>query len=152
VASVASPSPPLLTAQVAGSGGNGQHGGWRRVAASGDRIWLEVAGFDDGGCGRARWRLWEGWQSAWEAGVASVASLSPLLAAQAVGSCPDGPLDGARLAEAVTVDRGVAWEAKWPRLLPQPPRGGSGHARQWLRMIASATVRRPTAWMAEAAR
>jgi hypothetical protein len=35
--------------------------------------------------------------------VASVASLSPLLAAQAVGSRPDGPLNGARLAEAVTV-------------------------------------------------
>jgi hypothetical protein len=44
--------------------------------------------------------------------VASVASLSPLLTVQAVGSRPDGPLDGARLAEAVTMDRGVAWEAK----------------------------------------
>jgi hypothetical protein len=54
------PLPPLLAAQVAGSGGNGQHGGWRRVAASGDRIWLETVEFNDGGCGRARWRLWEG--------------------------------------------------------------------------------------------
>jgi hypothetical protein len=134
VASVAFPS-PLLTAQVAESGGGGRRGGWRRVAASGDQIWLEVAGFDDGGCGRARWRLWEGWQSAWEARVASVASLSPLLATQAVGSCLDGPLDGARLAEAVTVDRGVAWEAKWPQLLPNllavvAATRGSGCARQ----------------------
>jgi hypothetical protein len=32
----------------------------------------------------------------------------PLLTAQAVGSRPDGLLDGERLAEAVTVDRGVA--------------------------------------------
>jgi hypothetical protein len=32
----------------------------------------------------------------------------PLLTAQAVGSHPDGPLDGAKLAEAVIVDRGVA--------------------------------------------
>jgi hypothetical protein len=101
---------------------------------------------------RARWILWEGWRSAWEVGVASVASLSPLLIAQTVGSCPDGPLDGARLAEAVIVDRGVAWEAKWPRLLPQPPRGGSGHARQWLCTTASTAVRRPTTWMAKAVR
>jgi hypothetical protein len=76
----------------------------------------------------------------------------PLLAAQAVGSRPDGPLDGARLAEAVIVDRGVAWEAKWPRLLPQPPRGGSGHVRQWPRTTASAVVRRPTPWMAKVER
>jgi hypothetical protein len=151
VASVASPS-PVLAVQVAGSGGGGWRGGWRHVVASADRIWLEGAGFDNGGCGRARWRLWEGWRSAWEAGVASVASLSPLLAAQVVGSRSDGPLNGARLAEAVTVNRGVAWEAKWPRLLHQPPRGGSGHARQWLRTAASAVVRRPTAWMAKAAR
>jgi hypothetical protein len=81
--------------------------------------------------------------------VASVASLSPLLAAQAVGS---RTIDDARLAEVVTVDQGVAWEAKWPRLLPQPPRGGSGHARQWLRRTALAAVRRPTAWMVKAAR
>jgi hypothetical protein len=47
--------------------------------------------------------------------VASVASLSPLLAVQAVGSRPDGPLNGVRLAEAVTMDRGVAWEAKVAR-------------------------------------
>jgi hypothetical protein len=40
--------------------------------------------------------------------VTSVASLSPLLAAKVVRSRPDGPLDGTRLAEAVTVDRGVA--------------------------------------------
>jgi hypothetical protein len=76
VASVASPS-PLLVAQVATSGSGGQHGGWRRVVASGGRIWLEVDRLDDGGCGRVRWRLWEGWQSSWEAGVALIASLSP---------------------------------------------------------------------------
>jgi hypothetical protein len=81
VASVASPS-PLLPTQVVGSGSGGWRGGWRRMAASGDWIWLEAAG---GGCRRAWWRLWEGWQSAWEAGVAeavTVASAAPPTSSQ----------------------------------------------------------------------
>jgi hypothetical protein len=40
---------PLLAAQVARFGGGGRRGGWRRVAASGDWIWLEAARFDNGG-------------------------------------------------------------------------------------------------------
>jgi hypothetical protein len=97
-----------------GAGGAPGRPGWPRSVplppprSAGDQIWLEAAGFDDGGCGHARCRLWEGWWSVWETGVTSVASLSPLLTAKAVRSRLDGPLDGARLAEVVTVDRGVA--------------------------------------------
>jgi hypothetical protein len=144
VASVASPS-PLLVAQVARSGSGGQRGGWRRVVASGGQI--------------RRWWLWAH-------AVETVGGLAERLGGQGgLDSFPlppprsvggripsDGPLDGARLAEAVIMDRGVAWEAKWPRLLPQPPRGGSGHARQWPRTTASAVVRRPTPWMAKVER
>jgi hypothetical protein len=43
------PPPPLLAAQVVEFGGGGRRGGWRRVAASGDWIWLEAARFDNGG-------------------------------------------------------------------------------------------------------